>query len=310
MKRILLTGATGFVGRQVLAKLAARGYEIHAVSSRPSVDLDCSLLPLAREWHTADLVATDRVSEIVHTVRPHILIHLAWLVRSGGYNDTHHRAWREASERLFDDFMRCDGERIVVAGTCFEYDWTHGVCDEMMTPTTPITEYGKCKEQLRRYLQQKCESEGRSWGWARIFFVFGPHEQRERFIADIASGLLKGHKVACTHGRQIRDYLHSEDVADALVRLSESHFDGICNIASGNGVTLRDLAMTIAEKLGRVELLEFGAKAAAPHEPPVIVANVGRLSRQLGWHPAFDLARRLEQTIAWWSEELARAPAL
>jgi UDP-glucose 4-epimerase len=98
--------------------------------------------------------------------------------------------------------------------------------------------------------------------------------------------------------------LYVVDVADALVALSESTVDGAVNIGSGLPVVLRAMANQIADKLGGLHLINFGAVPAPADEPHLLVANVGRLTNEVGWRPRFSLERGLDETISWWRAHL------
>jgi nucleoside-diphosphate-sugar epimerase len=141
--------------------------------------------------------------------------------------------------------------------------------------------------------------------WPRIFFVYGPHEHPDRLVAAVARSLVAGEPARCSHGRQVRDYLFVEDVADALVRLLESDVTGPINVASGQALTLRDIVSQIGEQTGRADLIQFGAIPPAATDTPLVVGDTSRLTAELEWRPRWDLARGIEKTIAWWRQELA-----
>ena len=128
MNRVLLTGATGLIGRQALDLLANRGYEVHAVTSKSEIPTEVE--SKAAVWHRVDLLDEVAVATLARKVGADGLVHLAWAVGSGGYNDEVHRAWLDAGRALISSFYESGGKRIVVAGTCFEYDWNNGVCCE------------------------------------------------------------------------------------------------------------------------------------------------------------------------------------
>jgi nucleoside-diphosphate-sugar epimerase len=140
--------------------------------------------------------------------------------------------------------------------------------------------------------------------WARIFFIYGPHEHPDRLVAAVVRSLLAGEPARTSHGRQVRDYLFVEDVADALVRLLESDVTGPINIASGQAITLRDIIFQIGRQTGRSDLIQLGAIPQATTDAPIVVADTSRLTAELDWQPRWDLAQGIEKTIAWWRQEL------
>lgn len=293
MKRILLTGATGIIGRQLLLQLRAAGYLTHAVHRQAPPE---ELRPLAK-WHLGDLVDPTSTRDILRQVKPQLLLHVAWPLVTGNTNSAQHRTFQHASESLIRQFHHNGGERVVIAGTCFEYDWTGGVCTEDKTPVRPTTVYGSSKLALLQFIESFAARHLLSFAWGRIFFVYGPYQDRTRFVPAIVHGLLNREPVPCTHGRQVRDYLHTQDVASALLTLAESRCSGVCNIGSGEPITLRTLGEKLADLLGGHHLLLFGEKSPPPEEPPVIVADTHRLRQELHWHPRFNLTEGLMNTI-------------
>ena len=153
-------------------------------------------------------------------------------------------------------------------------------------------------------LQAAADTYGCSAAWARLFFPYGPGEPADRFIPIMICGLLNGNKVACSHGRQVRDFIFVEDVADALVALLDSTAPGAFNVASGVPTTLRQVVTTIGEHLGQTELVHFGAKPAPEHDSDYVVADIARLARELGWRPRVSLTKGIELTIEAWRKQL------
>lgn len=303
MKRVLLTGATGFIGRHCLQPLRERGYEVHAVTSRavPEVRQD------GIHWHTLDLLAPQPLS--LEEIRPTHLLHLAWYAVPGKYwTSPENVRWVEASLALLRAFVAAGGTRAVLTGTCAEYDWTHGdgLCSEASTPLRPATLYGVAKRALGDLSVAYAQQVGLSLAWGRIFFLYGPHEPEQRLVPATTLSLLRGQPARCTHGRQIRDFLHVEDVAGALVALLDSEATGPVNIASGEPVTLREIVEQLAAATGRPELIQLGALPAPAGEPPRLVADTQRLREEVGWSPCHPLPEGLVSTVNWWREHSAR----
>lgn len=297
MKRVLLTGATGFIGRHSVPLLQARGFEVHAVSTQAP---DKSFQDV--QWHRTDLLALDRVPELVASVQPTHLLHLAWDATPGKYwTSVDNLRWVQSSLELVREFAGAGGRRVVMAGTCAEYDWTgDGRCVEGLTPLLPSTLYGTCKHALRLMLEAYSVQAGLSAAWGRVFFLYGPHEYPQRLVASVVRHLLRGERAPCSHATQRRDILYVEDVAAAFVSLLESEATGAVNIASGEAVELRTVISRIAEELHGNELVDFGALPISQSEPPLLVADVTRLKEEVGFQPRFTLEKGLRRTIDWW----------
>jgi nucleoside-diphosphate-sugar epimerase len=300
-KRVLVTGASGFIGRNCLAPLAARGFEIHAVSSRPQASGDDEVV-----WHQADLLDRATIEPLVAAVRPTHLLHLAWIVAVGqSYTSPDNLRWVQSSLDLASAFAAQGGKRMVVSGSCYEYDLSYGVCHEARTPRAPGTTYGVTKNALQELLAAWAPAQDVSLAWPRLFFLYGPHEGPRRLVSSVVRALLNDEQAACSHGRQLRDYLYAGDAAEALAALLDCDASGAINIGTGMPVSLRHIVERIAEQIGRPDLLRLGALPARPDEPPLIVADIGRQAALLDWRPTTSLDVGLERSIAWWQSELA-----
>jgi nucleoside-diphosphate-sugar epimerase len=299
MTRVLVTGATGFIGSHCLEPLVRRGHDVHAVSAtRDPIDVD------GVTWYFADLLDERQATALVRRVEPTHLLHLAWFVIPGkliGAVESVH--WTAASLGLLRAFVETGGRRVVTAGSAYEYDWRYGFCTEDLTPTAPDTVYGSCKLALSELQRALCEATGVSGAWARVFFLYGPREHPDRLVSSVVRKVLAGTAADCSHGRQIRDYLHVRDVADALVHILDSDHEGPVNVASGIPVALREIVLSIGEKLGRPDLIRLGAIPARANDAPVVVGNASLLRERLAWEPRFDLDRGLDETISWWANQ-------
>ncbi|CAN5652399.1 NAD-dependent epimerase/dehydratase family protein [soil metagenome] len=296
MKKVLLTGATGFIGRHCIEPLSSRGYEVHAVSSRDARDNSADAF-----WHRADLMDSERVSSLMGEVRPTHLLHFAWFVEPGKYlTSLENFYWARASMDLLQAFAQHGGERVVMAGSCIEYDWNYGYCSEWLTPLSLSTPYASCKQSLHVMLDSFAGQTDLSAAWGRVFFLYGPHEHPARLVSSVVRAVLRGEVAPCSHGEQVRDFLHVRDVADAFAALLDSDVSGAVNIASGRPVAIKDIVHEIGEKVGGRDLIRLGTLPDSESEPPLLVADIGRLRDEVGWTPEYDLDRGLEQTVNWW----------
>lgn len=256
-------------------------------------------------WHKANLLDITQTRTLIKGVKPTHLLHLAWYVLPGKcWHSEENLHWVQASLGLLQAFSRCGGQRVVMAGTCAEYDWRYCYCSEHITPLSPTNLYGTSKHALRIMVDTFSKERGLSSAWGRIFFLYGPHEHPVRLVSSVIRSLLLDKPAQCTHGNQLRDYLYVEDVADAFIALLESDIQGPVNIASGYPVSLKEIVHKIAEKLSRKDLVRLGALPAALDEPDLLVADVSRMSNELGWRPKYDLDHGLEEAIRWWKTHL------
>jgi nucleoside-diphosphate-sugar epimerase len=292
VSRVLVTGASGFIGRRTLAPLLAAGHEVHAVA-RTRVGG-----PEGVRWHAADLLASP--AEVVEEVAPDVLLHLAWYAEHGRFwTAPENVRWVEASLALLRAFAGAGGRRAVVAGTCAEYDWTAGdaVLSEAATPLAPATLYGAAKRGLHEVARAHAAQAGYALAWGRVFFLYGPDEAPGRLFASVARALLAGERARTTAGTQVRDFLHADDVGAAFAALASSDVEGAVNVASGEGVALRDVVAQIAAAAGRPDLLDVGALVQRPGEPARLVADTARLRDEVGFRPARGLSAGIASAV-------------
>jgi nucleoside-diphosphate-sugar epimerase len=286
---VLVTGATGFVGRMALAPLVAHGYDVHAVRFGPVVEA------AGVTWHDTDLL--DRPDELVARLAPSHLLHLAWYAVPGQYwTSRENLRWVRASLALYAAFVAAGGKRVVMAGSSAEYDWSAGTCREDATPIAPSTYYGNAKAALWSVVREDAKVAGVSAAWARFFFLYGPHEYPQRLVASVIRALLRGERAAASPGTQLRDFLHTADAAAATVALLDSPVTGPVNIASGQPIAVKELIERIRAHTGGE--VDYGALPADP--APMIAADTHRLNDEVGWRPGVDHDARLRETIAWW----------
>ncbi len=302
--RVLVTGASGFIGLPLAAELARRGAEVHALSRRRSPPP----LPGVR-WHEADLADGAGVADLLCELAPERLVHLAWCMEHGHYwRAPENVAWVEWSLNLVRAFVRHGGRRLLVLGTCAEYGWSSATepLRESRSPIAPATLYGAAKDALRRVAGAYAEQEGVELAWARPFFLYGPRERPERLVASTVRSLSAGEPVSTGAGARVRDFLHVQDAAGALAALLDSPVTGAVNVASGVGVRVDEVVEHLAWLLGRPELVRRETLPDRPGEPPLLVADVARLREEVGYHPRWELGDGLAATVRWWAEQGAQ----
>jgi nucleoside-diphosphate-sugar epimerase len=286
---VLVTGASGFIGRAACDALAARGFEVHgagrtAAPDRPGV-----------RWHAVDLLAAGGMARAVRAAAPSHVLHLAWNATPGVYwASPDNTAWQAATASLA---ASAAGARFVGVGSCAEYDWSvGGTCDER-DACAPATPYGRAKLAAGQHVLIHHTNAA----WARIFLPFGPFEPASRLVPSVIRALLRGETALCTSGAHARDFLYVDDVGRALAALVDSPVRGVVNVGSGQGVPVRDVVLAVQARLGgRVDL---GARALPEGEPVSLVADVRRLRDEVGFSPAVGLDEGLERSIAWWRLE-------
>lgn len=300
MKKVLVTGASGFIGRHTLKYLLPEFDEVHGVYARKPLEEFKDV-----KWHRVDLLDSDYRDKLINTVRPTHLLHFAWYAEPGKYaHSLMNIKWLQSSLDLIQRFTEHGGERTVCAGTCFEYDFNYGLCSEYKTPKNPETIYGVCKNSLQNIIHHFSKKSELSSAWGRIFYLYGPYEYPSRLVSSVILSLLKNENARCSEGTQFKDFLHVDDVARAFVSLLKSRVEGAVNIGSGYPVRVKDVVIKIGELLNKRNMIDLGARPTPASEPPLIVADTKRLFEEVYWEPVFDLTAGLEDTIHWWKKSI------
>lgn len=302
MKKLLLTGANGFIGRHTIPFLLEKGYEVHAICieevTNPNPEPNLF-------WHQCDLMNAKEVAQVMQSILPTHLLHFAWYAVPGKFwSSPANMDWVGASLHIVKEFVNAGGKRMVLSGTCAEYQSNVEICCEANTPILPESLYGTCKASLQKIVHSYAQQEKISYAWGRAFFLYGPHEYKQRLVPNVILNLLNKEAANCSHGNQVRDFMHVEDVARAFAALLDSQVEGPINIASGQKFQLKDIICEIGNILNSKDLIRLGAIIPPANEPPIILANTHRLSAELHWSPRFTLQSGLQHTIDWWKRQL------
>lgn len=301
MTRVLVTGGNGFLGQACVNALLEAGHSVLSLSR--SARAPEGAIPIA-----CDLLDHDAMRAAVRVADAECLIHAAWEADARArWNSPTNLDWVSSSFALARSFAEAGGKRFVFVGSCAEYDWSQPILAEATTPLRPSTLYGAAKAATGIALTAAAPSLGLNFAWARIFFCYGPAEPRGRLLPDLVAELSAGQPIACTDGRQERDFLHSADVGAALALVAMSGIDGAVNIGSGEAVPVKRLISEVAGLVGNASLIEMGARPRAPGDPPRLVAEVSRLAA-LGFRPRFDLSAGLRDAVHAQLSQASSAP--
>lgn len=259
----------------------------------------------ALRWIEADLLRPDDVRRALEELSPAACVHCAWYVDARDYvSSSVNYAFVGGTVGLAVGLARAGCRRLVGVGTCYEYAPSLGARHEG-DPTSPTSPYAAAKLAVADFLPE-LSPVGMSTTWARLFWLYGPYEKPSRLVPSVVLSLLAGRPAHITVGDQLRDFLHVDDVAAALVRLVDSSLSGPVNVGSGSPVTVRQVAESIERQIGGAGSLVVGARATGSEEPGEIWAD-NSLLRSTGWAQRLSLEEGLAKTIEWWRWELERA---
>lgn len=268
---ILLTGATGFVGRQVLRELVARNFRVRVVVRKGKQEQIGQSIAIEKMVATSDIWSETAAwwSETCRGVD--IVIHIAWYAEPGKYlHSPMNRDCLEGTLRLAQGAIDAKVRRFVGIGTCFEYELSIGRLS-VTTPLRPATPYAAAKVEAFNALSQLLPQHGVAFAWCRLFYLYGEGEDERRLMPFLRGKLQAGEAAELTSGQQIRDYLDVRDAGRMIADAALGAAQGPINICSGIPVTIRQLAEQIADEYGRRDLLRFGVRPDNPVDPPCVI---------------------------------------
>lgn len=269
--RILLTGAAGFVGRQILEILLEKGLSVCCVvrsaqCERLSADKRVDSILICDDLFAAtDTWWQDALRNV------DIVIHCAWYVQAGEYLQSPVNIHcLEGTLRMARAATVVKVSKFVGLGTCFEYDVDVGYLS-VKTQLKPRSLYASTKAATFLTLDQLFKNAGVNFLWCRLFYLYGAGEDSRRLIPYLHQNLKDGKMVELTDGNQVRDYMDVSLAAENIVLAALSDRSGPVNICSGKAVTVRQLCEAIADQYGRRDLLKFGVRPNNTIDPPCVV---------------------------------------
>jgi len=268
---VLLTGATGFAGRQILRALTEAGVRTRVVLREgsqnrliesPSIE---GIVP-TRDLFTEPAQWWETICKDVDTV-----IHAAWYAEPGKYLQSPKNIdCLEGTLQLARGAVAAGIRRFIGVGTCFEYDLSVGMLSTD-TPLRPTTPYAGAKAAAFLSLGQWLPTHSVEFAWCRLFYLFGEGEDARRLVPYLRSQLAAGLPVDLTSGSQIRDFLDIREAGRQIAETALGDGAGAVNICSGTPVTVRQMAERIADEYGRRDLLRFGVRPDNVVDPPCVV---------------------------------------
>jgi len=286
MKKVLITGSSGQVGTRLTNSLSRAGFDVVGIGRSEATKVTND----ANSYIKFDLLNED-VDSLIEQTRPELLIHLAWETQPNTFwASPKNISWLDSSKKLVESFNKWGGEKIVVAGTGAEYDWESQAPFDELGPEFPKSIYGQTKLALLNVLRHQATP----FLWTRTFFQFGDAETPGRLIPSLIDTLNAGQEFSIQRPNDIRDFIYVDDVVQIMTSLIVSEKAGVFNVASGVGITMRELGRKIAGIFERPDLLHFQEQS---EKPSIVQANMAKLEKTLGRITYTNLDEAINKTI-------------
>lgn len=299
MEKVLLTGASGFIGRRVAAAAVRRpDWKVYALSSGRKKQSGEVYAPGDSACAVqADLCQPAQIDALLAEINPGIIIHLAWEVEATGFaNSSTNLQWMESSLRLLRDFAAAGGRRFIFGGTCDEYRCWNGHFSEYRI-SQKRTVYAESKAAFGAVGEKFCKHSGVDFVSAKIFSVYGENDRPFRAIPSAIRSFLARERFVCRTPDSAWDYIHVDDVANALVQIAASNYRGAVNVGTGRPHLMGDIFTRIAEKMDCRGLLSL---EEGSHASTFLVADTAILREKIGYQCTVSIDEGLERTISWW----------
>ena len=288
-KKVFVTGATGLIGKELLKPLIKAGFDVFALTiedNNPAVS--------GVHWIKGNLFDEAFIAQTLAQVQPSHLLNMAWCATGDYATANINFDFVRAGLSLLKYFSQNGGKRAVFAGTCFEYALAEHPIRET-DAVEPPNPYACCKNALHQMAEFFCRQNHISFGYGRIFYVYGRKEHPSRLTAGIMNALREGKPYEIKFSQLRRDYMYSKDIAGAFVKLLDSPVEGAVNICTGKAVSLAEYATVLGTLLHRPDLLVL--KQEPTSQPLAIVGDNTRLTQEVGFVPRYCLEEGLREVV-------------
>jgi nucleoside-diphosphate-sugar epimerase len=310
-KKVLITGATGFVGANLVRMVLKQGSEVYIITRKKSDKwrIDDVLGEIA-EYNTdfnIDLLDCDKLNRIIRRIRPDIIYHTATYGGRPGQKDAIKIVQTNlvGTINLIKACQKFGFDLFVNTGSSSEY----GIKERAMQEgdlLEPVNDYGISKSAATQYCRAVARNKGLPIVTLRLFSPYGSYEESTRLIPSVILSCLRGEKPKISSPYFVRDFVYIQDVLDAYAKLSDVPDLGgeVFNIGSGKQCTVGDVANMIIELSGCCMELEMGMPQGWPNEPKKWEADISKANDILGWMPKYSMEKGLAETIRWFEKNI------
>lgn len=278
--RVLITGATGFIGNYVVNELLRKNHQVIATSKNIKK-------AKKQEWYPSVKYIPYDLNENKKFLfrffgRPDVVIHLAWQGLPNYKDKIHLRQNLTTNKRFLINLVKGGLKNLTVAGTCLEYGLQSGCLTEI-NPAQPTIPYAIAKDMLRKFLEQLQQQYRFSFKWARPFYVYGKGQNKNSLLPQLETAIQKKQKIFnMSGGEQLRDYLPVEKVAEFIVKIAmQNTISGVINCSSGQPIPIKTLVNKYLAKKNKRIKLNWGFYPYNDYEPMSFWGNNKKLQQIL-----------------------------
>lgn len=295
--RVLVTGASGFIGLPIVQRLEQRGYEVLAVSRNPPNWPKRTSV----NWLKADLSLRSNYLQEIQTFAPEVLIHLAWQGIPDFSLDMSRNNLNQSLDLLSFVISLGTCRKILVSGSCFELNKLNGECSETEIGT-PKDNFTWAKHALRSWLEITCRSEQVCLGWMRLFYVYGPRQRINSLIPSLLTNLRKGRLPEIRTPQNANDFIFVEDIAAAFLNaVTLDILSGTYHLGSEQSTSIIEVCRTAEQIIYGTDTLskELEFKTWEIPRDMNFWADSSQAKSMLKWHPEIKIAEGIERTWKW-----------
>jgi len=300
-KRILITGATGFVGANLAHRLVNIGAKPHIILRKESSKLRIKSIESKMHLHYCDLTENKKLQALIKDVNPEIIFHTAAYGGHISQNDVAKilQVNQTGTMNLINACDNIDYDSFINSGSSSEY----GIKNKSMKEDDvlePITDYGITKSAATMYCQEVACKTGKSIATLRLFSPYGKYDDSSRLVAYAISTCLKGNTIKLSSPDSVRDFIFIEDVIDAYLLAAKNPVKikgEIFNVGSGKQYSICEVVNKIIKFTNSSIKPSWGSISNPRFEPSVWQADISKIRKYLSWKPMYSIEEGLKKTI-------------
>jgi len=280
--RILVTGASGFIGARFCRTAVLSGHQVAGISRQ------ARHIERNREIAWIEGSISDCSWSEIQSFKPEVLVHLAWILTPKiCFNSPLNESFFIQSTKFIERAVDAGVHLVVVSGTCVEYQITGSKLSEHESPLTPLSLYAINKVKLLDTLSNKAARGDFKLIWGRIFYPYGPGEHPQRLCSGLLSCLANNKEFFLNTPQSTKDYIHIEDLTAAILATLDGDYEGIINWGTGTGITVKLLAEKLAKLVDKSHLITFSEDASV--DPLAYVVADNSILKSLGWRQKISI---------------------